>query len=998
MKSLMQLIAVAGISLGSLSISTEASTPTSDNLAPEKSHTTSFDSFWGASPTSTNTSDIDTTKETPYVIGGQDAHYSDWSFTVSLNWNPSDPYSGHHCGGTLIRPNVVLTAAHCVDYTNAESLSVLTGMYSLNDTPLESFSIKQIITHEQWNSYSRSYDIALVILDGFSDADIAPLITVQNADALLPGSTVSVAGWGYNEIDTELLQPSILQEVDLALIDQAECSERAIATNTDIPISETMLCAATDPQSDKSACNGDSGGPLMMNIAGQRYQVGVVSWGSGTCHSDELPNIYTNIAYLSNWISYHADAQAYKYIKDYPVEDELLQRCIDQHAASNDLEYIFELEELYCPSLRVESLKGLSQYSKLKSLTIFDNPITDFSDLSELTKLEYLDISFTGFSNVSLLGSLYSLQYIALYGNEDITCVNINEPLSHEILVKNCIESTNNIKDLNLPDPKLKECALETAKTYDWETVDEVIWLECYDKNITNVAGINVFNNLEYLGLSNADITDASPITELPNLLSLQLGSNRNINLSTLSGLKDLQYLDINNCSISDFSPLLNMGEINFINASYNPSNNILSVLSTKQRLDGLSIAGSGISDFSDLAYFTNLDYLDISNNLIEDISVIENLTNLQSLYLADASITNIEPLRHLKQLVNLSLENNALKDISALETLTSLEYLVLSNNSISDLSPLRSLTSLQYLSLYINEVSDLGPLKNLLNLQNLLLDVNAIEDLSPLSNLTNLKSLSLLDNNIRDISPLQDLTLLDFISLGDNPIQCFDENPGTISYPLIPDSCFIPLDVDSDSDGIIDSEDNCPSKPNTNQRDTDNDGIGNRCDDDDDNDGFTDPEENRVGSDPLDPLSTPESILIDRDNDGILNDVDNCIDVKNWNQKDNDLDGEGDVCDYDDDNDGFIDAHENFIGSDPKNPLSTPENIDTDKDGDGIPNIWDNCIDKYNPNQEDFDKDRIGNKCDPDDDNDGFSDYQEKLLGTNPRNSNSYPVGYAFF
>lgn len=62
--------------------------------------------------------------------------------------------------------------------------------------------------------------------------------------------------------------------------------------------------------------------------------------------------------------------------------------------------------------------------------------------------------------------------------------------------------------------------------------------------------------------------------------------------------------------------------------------------------------------------------------------------------------------------------------------------------------------------------------------------------------------------------------------------------------------------------------------------------------------------------------------------------------------------------------------------------------------DSDGIPNSWDNCVDKPNANQKDTDQDGLGNACDRDDDNDGFTDVEENLAGTNPRNPASFPVG----
>ena len=132
------------------------------------------------------------------------------------------------------------------------------------------------------------------------------------------------------------------------------------------------------------------------------------------------------------------------------------------------------------------------------------------------------------------------------------------------------------------------------------------------------------------------------------------------------------------------------------------------------------------------------------------------------------------------------------------------------------------------------------------------------------------------------------------------------------------------PLDaseqLDGDGDGIGDNGDNCASIANTSQTNTDNDGLGNACDDDDDNDGVLDTRD----AFPLDASET-----IDADSDGTGNNSDNCRGLVNANQSNVDGDKNGDACDSDDDNDGVADIDDAF-------PKDATETVDTDGDGIG--------------------------------------------------------------
>jgi uncharacterized protein (TIGR03382 family) len=185
----------------------------------------------------------------------------------------------------------------------------------------------------------------------------------------------------------------------------------------------------------------------------------------------------------------------------------------------------------------------------------------------------------------------------------------------------------------------------------------------------------------------------------------------------------------------------------------------------------------------------------------------------------------------------------------------------------------------------------------------------------------------------------------------------------------------------DSDSDGVLDTRDNCRNEPNAAQTDGDRDGVGNACDNcvRDENSGQRDRDDDGVGDACDNCRVVANAGQVDADADGRGNACDNCALVANAGQLDTDADGRGDLCDLDDDGDEIPDETDNCrlvrnAGQRDTDGDGRGDACQTDDDGDGIADTDDDCPRVADPDQVDTDGDGRGDACD-DSDGDGIVD-----------------------
>jgi secreted trypsin-like serine protease len=228
------------------------------------------------------------------VVGGKAVQPGNYPFVVAVG-----DTEGPFCGGTLISPSVVLTAAHCITGkpTALEHLRVLVGSPRITadratDGASHVLGVTAVYVHPKFSERFMHYDAALLILDH----PVRGVRTVPMADSSpLAGTTVSAAGWGLTDERNDTM-PNRLRSVILKVGTTRECRRgNKILGEYFAP---SMMCASNPG---RDTCSGDSGGPLVGTSNGHTILIGITSFGYG-CAQDGHPGVYTRVSAIHAWV------------------------------------------------------------------------------------------------------------------------------------------------------------------------------------------------------------------------------------------------------------------------------------------------------------------------------------------------------------------------------------------------------------------------------------------------------------------------------------------------------------------------------------------------------------------------------------------------------------------------------------------------------------------------------------------------------------------------
>ena len=228
------------------------------------------------------------------IIGGNVADPAAWPFEAAILRK-----GRLHCGGSVIAPTKILTAAHCALGFSVSQLSVVTGRATLSDSATgQLLPVASAAIHPDFANTLR-HDVAVLTLGSATSAPPIALPTPELAAAVtVPGAPLRVAGWGARHPLGGSPAGTLRKTTELV-----RTNKRCRRAYRSFYSGAAMICAMGKPLGKykrapihSTACSGDSGGPLVADPPSGPVVVGTVSFGSTICGFAPSPTVYARVS------------------------------------------------------------------------------------------------------------------------------------------------------------------------------------------------------------------------------------------------------------------------------------------------------------------------------------------------------------------------------------------------------------------------------------------------------------------------------------------------------------------------------------------------------------------------------------------------------------------------------------------------------------------------------------------------------------------------------